>query len=61
MGSGGVRPLADADVGPCILQEQRSFTLIYFFVTVSSEGRGKDRLVLGNLLEQDQKFCQDTP
>lgn len=33
MGSRGVRSLADADVGLCTLQEQQSFTLIYFFVT----------------------------
>lgn len=34
VGSRGVRSLVDAVAGPCTFQEQQSFTLIHFSVTV---------------------------
>ena len=50
VGSTGVRSLADAAVGPCALQEQQSFTLIYFFVTVRVRPAVRDMEKIGRSL-----------
>lgn len=47
MGSTGVRSPADAVAGPCTLQEQQSFTLIYFSVTMRVRPAVRDMAKIG--------------